>query len=140
MYVKLAHEISTVGFALFYSRDSKHLSCWLMNLCCKIALPSPRDSHQSCWLKILRCHLRTTQFTRFTASAMLAHESLLQNLHCPLQEIQKHRSCWLITLCCHLRTDQFTRFTASVILAHDSLLLYLHCPHHEIHSICHAGS
>jgi hypothetical protein len=96
---------------------------------------------------------------RFTASVMLAHESLLQKLTLPHSRDSQHPSCWfmnpcyktcsapstefqylscwLLNLCCCLRTALVTRFSASVMLAHESLPLNLHSSIHEIHSICH---
>jgi hypothetical protein len=78
-----------------YPRDSQHLSCWLINLCC--------------------CRY-TTLYSRFTASVMLAHESLLQKLTLPYSQDSQHPSCWLMNLCYKTCTALFTRFSASVML------------------------
>jgi hypothetical protein len=161
--VMLAHESPPPVAIQPCPRDSQHLSCWLMNLCSLSLLPYPQDSqHLSCWLMNLFCYPCTVLTPRFTASVMLAHESLLLSLHCsnpeihsichagprisaasvycPVHEIHSicHAGSWISTTFIALFLTP--RFTASVLLAHESLPPLLYGPVHEINSICHAGS
>jgi hypothetical protein len=98
-------------FILPCLQDSQRLSYWLMNLrrpslhgpvheihsighagswlsAASLILPFPQDSqHLSCWLMNLFCYPYTVQTPRFTASVMLAHESLPPLLYCSVHEI-----------------------------------------------------
>jgi hypothetical protein len=109
----------------------------------------------------LYCYPCTALSTRFTASVMLAHESLLLFSHCPYLRGSQHLSRWLLNLYLWPYTALSTRFTAffhagswisavclytalsirfpaSVMLAHDSLPLVfiLPCPRDSQHLSC----
>jgi hypothetical protein len=146
-------------------RDSQHLSCWLMNPCRLSLYCHAYEIHSIChagsWIPAACPY--TALPTRFTASVVLAHESLPPVFILPCLRDSLHLSCWLMNPCrlslycpayeihsiCHagswipaacLYTALPTRFTAPVMLAHESPPPLLYCPVHEIHFICHADS
>jgi putative component of membrane protein insertase Oxa1/YidC/SpoIIIJ protein YidD len=116
----LAHESLPPVFILPCLRDSQHLSCWLMNPC-RLSLYCLAYVIHSIWRAgswIPAACLYTALPTRFTASVMLAHESLPPVFILPCLQDSQHLSCRLMNSC----------------------RLSLYCPTYEIHSICQAGS
>jgi hypothetical protein len=81
----ICHAGSKISSAIFalpypqvlqYPRNSQHLSCWPMHLCC--------------------CPF-TALYTRFATSVMVIHQSLLLSLHYPIYEIHSicHAGSWV---------------------------------------------
>jgi hypothetical protein len=127
-------------------RDSQHLSCWLMNPCRLFLYCLAYGIHSICragsWIPA--AGLYTALLTRFTASDVLAHESLPPVFILPCLRDSQHLSCWLMNPCrlslyclayvihsiwragswipaACLYTALPTRFTASVMPAHEFL-------------------
>jgi hypothetical protein len=97
--VMLAHDSPLLFSTLPYPRDSQHLSCWL-----KKSLPlflhyPIHEIHSIChagsWIPATKTY--SAIFTGFSASVLLVHESLLQNLLFPIHRIPSicHASSWI---------------------------------------------
>jgi hypothetical protein len=96
--------VSAAVSTLPHPRDLQHLSYWLINLsCCPYTSPSLYGPvheihsvyHAGSWLSAARRYMALS--TRFPASVMLAHESLLLSLHCSNPKIHSicHTGSWI---------------------------------------------